>query len=187
MCLPVVAGAAAAAGSATAASTALMAVQIGMAALSFVNQLQAANAQADAIEANYRQQMESTAEQQRQNNAAAAQQMSERAREAQIERARLRVLAGESGLSGVSTDRIENASRFNEGYDIATIEANRLNASKQITNEAKGIRAQSQSKLNTIDRPSLIGTGLQIVGSIAQTGAETERLNRIGKATQRVA
>lgn len=166
----------------TLGSQLLLGAQVAGSVLGFVNQMQQAQAQTDAIEANYKQQMETAAEQQRQNNAAAAQEMSERAREAQIERARLRVISGESGLSGISTDRIENASRFSEGYDIATIEANRKNASTQLYNEAKSLRAQSQSRLNSINRPSIIGSGLQIVGSIASAGVEQERLSRIDKA-----
>lgn len=168
----------------TMASQLMLGAQVATSVLGFVQQRGAADAQAAAIQANHEQQMRAYEEQQRQNNAAAAQQMSERAREAMIERARLRVIAGESGLAGISTDRIENQSRFNEGYDIASIEANRSNSAAQLYNEARGLRAQSQSRLNSINRPSLLGSGLQIIGAVAGAGAEQERLKRIDKASR---
>lgn len=168
----------------TVASKLLLGVQAATSVLGYFQQQDANAAQNAAIEANHAQQMEAYARQQQQTGAVAAQQMSERAREAMIERGRLRAITAESGLAGVSTDRLEAQSRFNEGYDLATIEANRSNQAQQLYEEAKGLRARSQSQANSLNRPSLIGSGLQIVGSIAGAGAEQERLKRIDKATR---
>jgi len=162
----------------TVASKLLLAAQAASSVVGYFQASSQAKSQEAAIQANYAQQMEAAQEQQRQNNASAAQTMSERARESMIERGRLRAISGESGLAGVSTDRLFDQTRFNEGYDMATIEANRSNTSAQLYQEAKGLRAQSQSKMNAINRPSLIGTGLQIVGAVAGAGAEQERLKR---------
>lgn len=163
------------------ASQLLLGVQAASAVVSYFQQDDAADAQAEAIQRNYEQQLQVYQEQQRQNSASAAQEMSERAREAMIERARLRVISAESGLAGISTDRLMNASRFSEGQDISSIEANRRSAAQQLYNEARGLRAQAKSRINAIDRPSVLGTGLQIVGSIAQAGAEQERLKALSK------
>jgi opacity protein-like surface antigen len=138
----------------------------------------AARAQNKAIEEGYAQQMETVQEQYKQIDAQAAQQMSERGLEAMKERARLRVIAGESGaLGGVSNERIMNESKFNEGTDIATIEANRSNNLKQTHLEAKGIRAGSVKQLSQVKQPSLIGTGLQIAGIYADEKAKKDKLN----------
>lgn len=95
-------------------------------------------------------------------------QMSERAREARIELARIRAVGAESGLSGVSQDRLERESEFLAGSDVALIETNRANSMKQAANEAKGIGLEHDARLSSIQRPSMFGTGLQI----AQAGVQ---------------
>jgi hypothetical protein len=139
-----------------------------------------ARAQTKAIEQGYAQQMETVQEQYKQIDAQASQQMTERAREAMKERARLRVIAGEFGIGGgVSEDRIMNESRFNEGTDMATIEANRMSNLKQTELEAKGMRAGSVRQLSQVKQPSLIGSGLQIAGIYADHKIKTDKLQKV--------
>ena len=153
MCIPlVIAGATLAIGAATAVT-------------SHMQQAKQAKDTERAIKENYSQQMDSLQLQYDQTNKQATDEMSVRAREAMIESARLRAISGESGLAGISNDRIQNESMFNLGTDIASIESNRQASLKQLHQEGKAIRSGNQSQINQIKRPSLIGTGLQIAGS----------------------
>lgn len=140
---------------------------------------QAANRQNSALAQAAIVNNEAATEQYRQIDAQATDNMSARAREAMIEQARLRVVSGETGLAGVSADRLTQESKFNEGTDLASIASNRTNTLNQAYLEARGGAASMQSKANSINRPSLLGTGLQIAGAAASYGAETERLKRI--------
>jgi type II secretory pathway pseudopilin PulG len=87
-------------------ATASLLVGVASSVGSFVQQGQQAKSQRRAMEANYAQQMDTLQQQYKQTNQQATDEMSARAREAMIERARLRVAGGESGLSGNSNDRI---------------------------------------------------------------------------------
>lgn len=139
-----------------------LAIGTASAGMSFMQQSQQASARDKAIKANYSQQMDTFKVQQAQVNKQATDEMSARARENQIEAARLRVVNGESGLFGNTNDRILGESYFNLGSDVASIESNRAAQQKQLTQEAKSIRAGTQSQMSQVTRPSLIGTGLQI-------------------------
>lgn len=110
-------------------------------------------------------------------NRAASDAKSARAREAKIEQGRLRVITGESGLAGNSNDKILEEGMFNEGFDIATIEANRQSQLKQIQMDAQGDRAASNRRANQIQSPSLIGAGLQIAGHVAGAASTSAKLN----------
>lgn len=155
-------------------AAASLAVGVLSAGASFAQQADQASKTDKAAKENYAQQSEALKVQYEQTQKQATDDMSERAREAMIERARLRVIGGESGLSGGSNDRIENESQFNLGTDIASIESNRQNSMRQLKEEGKSLRAGSQSQINQIKRPSLIGTGLQIAGS-AVDAATTQK------------
>jgi hypothetical protein len=141
---------------------ALTALSIGSTALSFLDQRQQANAQVNAIEDSWNAQIPMVHDQIGQINDNAEDQMSQRAREALIERGRIRAIQGESGLIGNTQDRIVGESYFNEATDMASIESNRKNQVMQTINEANGNRASAQSKINTVKQPSLIGAGLMI-------------------------
>jgi hypothetical protein len=142
-----------------------LAVGVASSVAGFVQQSSQVNKRDKAIKTDYAQQTEALKLQYDQTQKQATDEMSERAREAMIERARLRVIGGESGLTGGSNDRIENESQFNLGTDIASIESNRQNSMRQLGEEGKQLRAGSQTQINQVKRPSLIGTGLQIAGS----------------------
>lgn len=151
---------------------------------SYAQAQQAAKKQGNALVSAAVIRNEAAAEQYRQIDAQAADNMSARAREAMIEQAHLRVVSGETGLAGVSADRLATESAFNRGTDIASIASNRTNALNQAYLEARGAASSGQSKANSITQPSLLGTGLQIAGAGASYGAETERLKRISTPNQ---
>lgn len=137
-----------------------------------------AEKQEQAVRDGYTVQMEGVTQQYEQNADRASSEMSQRAREARIESARLHVLGAESGLNGNTQDRIYRESDFNLGSDIASIEGNRRRIDEQTEQEAKGIAAGAASKINTLPRPSIIGTGLQIAGGFAGAYADEEKMKR---------
>lgn len=155
------------------AAAALFIAQAGQAVMSYAGQKQQAKAQENAIRANDAQQMQTMEVQQWQARGAASEQMSERAKAAATERARLTVLSAESGLAGANTDRMFNESAFNAGQDITSIQRNARNTQQQQELEKKSLRTQNEGKFNTIQRPSILGTGLQIAGSYADYKTKT--------------
>lgn len=159
----------------------MLAITAASAVMGYVQQSQMASAQTSAINASVQAQNDATARQYQQTQEQAAQDVSERAKEAMVERARLRVFAGESGLSGASVDRLGNISRMNEGTDLTTIESNRKNTLEQLHLEARGASAKAQSSLNSITQPNLIGSGLQIAGAYVKDKTEAERIKSIGR------
>lgn len=140
-------------------------------AASAVNNYYAGQAQAkassDAAWSNYYQQSATMAEQANQIAAQSNNEMSERAIQANIEQAKLRVAAGEAGVAGNLTDMWFRDSVMQESRDMASIEANKSNRLKQNALETQGLyaRAQSSSNVASSKAPSLLGTGLQIAGA----------------------
>ncbi len=157
-------------------SLSMVAIAAAQAGASYMQQSAQVKSRDKANRANFDQQMETFGVQQEQVNKNSTDQMSQRAREAQIESARLRAVNGESGLAGGSNDRILNESFFNTGTDMASIEANRSAQQKQLIQEAKSIRAGAQTSMSQIQRPSLIGTGLQIAGAAATAATRSKML-----------
>lgn len=150
-----------------------MAIGAASAVTSHMQQAKQTKAAERAIQENYSQQMDSLNLQYDQTNKQAIDEMSARAREAMIESAKLRAFSGESGLAGISNERIQNESGFNLGTDISSIESNRQASLRQLHQEGRGVRAQTTSKMNEVmkNRPSLIGTGLQIAGVAASAAS----------------
>jgi len=147
-----------------------LAISAVTAIASGVAQAKQAEQQQAAIEAEMVRQQELMDIKARQEGEEASQQMSERALEARKERSRLNVAAGESGLGGLLTERFQDQSIFDEGFDIAAIESNRAAVSDQNKLEREGINAKGLSQINSLDRPSALDIGLNIAGSVANTG-----------------
>ena len=101
----------------------------------------------------------------------AANDETERYRAAQIEEGKLRVITGESGALGLSADNLLADSKFQLGSDIATIEANKISSMKQTDMTGMSNYLQNTSTVNqaATRAPTLLGTGLQIAGSTANT------------------
>jgi hypothetical protein len=155
-----------------------LAITAASAVFSYLQADNQADKAEDAAFAAHNANIETYKLQQKQIDANAADQMSDRAREALIERGRLRVMSAESGLQGNSTNQIERQSMFDEGFDMARIEGNRKNSQQQAYADARAGRAANQSRINSIQRPSLIGTGLQIAGAYYTDKARKEQAQR---------
>lgn len=143
-------------------------------AMSYVSGQEQLKATQDAANENYKAQMDQNAVRQEELNKQAANDETERSRLAKIEQGRLRVVSGESGALGNTQDRLLKDSFFQEGSDLATIEANRLSAMKQTNVDANAYRAQNQGIMNkaAASAPTMLGTGLQIASSSASFTAQ---------------
>lgn len=162
MCFPV----------AALAMTATQTMMVGLTALTTVMSTVAGNQAADASNkatlANYNQQMAQMNLQQTQINQQASAEMSERAKRTQAELARVRVSAGEAGVGGASVDRVAGEVEMNYGQDMATLQNNTKNKIVQTQYQKTAMRNSAQSEINQAEssRPSWIGAGLQIGGSL---------------------
>jgi hypothetical protein len=84
-------------------------------------------------------------------------QANERHRLARAEKARLRAMSAESGVGGLSIADVLDNVDMQAGMDIATIGGNEYRAQR-------GLSADTQSRLNSIEQPDYVATGLQVAG-----------------------
>lgn len=84
-----------------------------------------------------------------------------RARQAEAERGRIASYTAESGL-GDNSGRLANVSRFNEGFDITSMNENRNRQLTQMTAENKAAGAALSSRSASIQRPSMLGSALSL-------------------------
>lgn len=145
-----------------ATSIAISAVQAGV---QYDSTRAAANKQADATRANFYANDAASQVQQNQIGEQASQQVSERARQAMIERGKLRAIQADSGVGGNSAERGFADINFGANQDIATLEANRDNSVAQAQRNKESGLMQANNQLAAIKQPSLIGAGLQIAGA----------------------
>lgn len=133
-------------------------------AANYVQGQQNAASTAAAAARNQELQNEQIREQQRQLMNKSANDETERTRAAQQEQAKLRVITGESGALGLTQDRLLTDSAFQQGSDIATIQANRDTELRQTTVNSLANYNQNTSAVNSAynKAPTLLGTGLQI-------------------------
>jgi hypothetical protein len=103
--------------------------------------------------------------QQHQVDAQASDQMSERAKQAMAEMGSLNAIFADTGLTGNSHARLAANASANAGADITAIERNRTAALSQGSLQRAGADSTAQGRINSVARPSLIGTGLQIVSA----------------------
>lgn len=145
---------------AIAATTATQAIMGGLAATSAAvgayGARAAGQAQADAI--GEQRQLQSD-----QIQDAAEVKIGERVKNARAERSRLRVSAGEAGVSGNSFASQLMDSAFQENEDITNISINTSNAQN-------ASQATANAALTKTEQPSALATGLQIVSSGVTAG-----------------
>jgi hypothetical protein len=67
-------------------------------------------------------------------------------------------------VGGNTIDQIFGAADFSAGQDMAMMQENARNVNRQSAMVGEGMRARTQGQLNTIERPSMLNTGLQIAG-----------------------
>lgn len=145
----------------------LLLFQLGTTLMNYVGQRNLAIAQQRNINAAYADSVAQTDEQIGQINADASEKQSERARQALIERARLRAAAGESGLAGVSTDRVVDEASMAGSRDKVRIEADRKDRVRSAEWELQGLTSRARSDMAQVRYPSLLGAGLQIATDYA--------------------
>jgi hypothetical protein len=176
----------------------LTAAQIAMASLamttaSAVSTYVASNAQADAAQRqadaanksawdNYYSQTNQLQEQSNQITQSSQNELNERERMRMIDEGKIRTTSGESGVAGLSVDRLLNDADFQASMDIGSIESNRNNKLKQTEAEKtsawygavnKSNQAQSSANQANAQRKTALGTGLQIAGSAVSAGKDT--------------
>ena len=118
-------------------------------------------------------------EKQAERNRLYQEQLTENAREARQERARLRVAAGESGLGGSLTDQIMAESYGNEARDMSILEANRANDIADLQTEKYASLLRNKTTDLYIDEPNPLGSALS--AALGITGAYTDKLSKDAK------
>lgn len=149
--------------------TTLTLVSLGISAASAVAAHQQQSGQAKnqqaAIEREARLQQADLVRQRDQQFDAANAEMNEHARQAMQEMAMFDVVAGEYG-GGNSVDRARTVGDVQNGEQLATISHNASIASGESSFRSLSVREQALSRIGAIQRPSNLGTALQI-GSAA--------------------
>lgn len=127
-----------------------------------------ADAAKNAAAADYQQQIEQQSQVEQQSSI----DKSERARQAMIERASLRVAQGESGLAGISQIQEMNAVDMKQSYDTSIMEANRSNKISQLEAEKNSTYTNAQGRVNMANASMVSNAmaGLQI-GMAGTSGA----------------
>jgi hypothetical protein len=150
-------------------TTIMLAVSAVTSAVGAVAEYQQTKSSAAAQETNLQnsmaEQQSALNVQQVQVNEQTAQQVSERAKQALIERGHMIAAGADSGVEGSNQARLINGSQMAEAQDMATLDANRRAAEGQNQLQKRGIVTQTQGALNQIKQPSLVGTGLKIIGA----------------------
>jgi hypothetical protein len=140
------------------------AISAATAVSSYQGQKKSAQAQTKAIQEGHNMANAQLEEQRRQQNVQARTDMSERAKQAMTERARLRAASAEGGLMGNSIDQIFGNQAFNTNQDLAMMTENARNVGRQSTMEGIGMASAAQGRMNQVQNPSFLNTGLQIAG-----------------------
>jgi hypothetical protein len=109
----------------------------------------------------------------------ASQQMSERARQAMIERGRLVAAFGSTGVAGGSQAGAINESNFSEVTDLVTLEANRMAGARQNSRQSASAYRQAGQSIAAIQRPDFLTTGLQIAGGAVNAAGSYNDRTRI--------
>jgi hypothetical protein len=176
----VAAGASAASAAAAAAPAISMAVGTASAIAGHVGQNRAAQASYDATAKGHQQSVGAYDIAQQQNNQAATAKLSERGRQAMLERGHLAAISADMGGGGVSDQRLEAESGINANTDAQSIIANRDNANSQTQMAKQAANAQTQSQLNSVKKANWMDTGLQIGGQFVNTWRPQSRIPTIG-------
>ena len=139
---------------------------------------QSANAQADGIKRQAELQQNDLARQSEQQREAAAAQMNEHARAAAKDTALFDVLTGEYG-GGNSADRARATMGLQQDENLATIQGNARAAAGENSFASLAVQSQAQARLASIQRPSKLGTALQIGGAAAGAWSQHNQLEAI--------
>ncbi len=157
----------------------LMAAQIGMSIMAAAQKAKAAQATSRAIHEAEQLRVTELARQQGLVNIQAQEQRSDRVRAADVEFASAMVGLAETGAGGTTTSRYASQVGFEEGIDLARIEANREEQIQGLVSEQEAAdrRARNAASVASSARRAalfeLAGAGLSIAAS--QKGAAQQR------------
>lgn len=143
---------------------ATIALSAASAVAGYSGQRQQAKAQEQAAADAYQENQQALNVQQVQSNERASQEMSARAREAMVQRGRLRAIAAEGG-GGNGMARIMGEVNLASSTDMATIERNRVMHEQQSQLQKRGMQTRAQSEINMSKRPSQVGLALDLMQS----------------------
>jgi hypothetical protein len=157
-----------------------MIASFAMAATGAVVSHQNASAQAKQTEAAIKKeeslQQADLMRQRDQQYAASAAEMNEHARTAMKEAALFDVVTGEYG-GGTTTDRAATIGRMQNNEQLATMQSNASTAAGENSFRSNSIREMALSRIGSIQRPSNLGTALQIGAAAANSYAGYKTAN----------
>lgn len=144
-----------------------MALTVASTAVSFVGQMRQANSQEDAIRTNEELMLGDLDAKSTEVDGSAGAEKSDIAIEALRKKGQTRVASGENLNMGITAMLLQQDVYTQAGRESTKVEVNRQRSQEQIERDKRGVRARSQGAVNSIDRPSVLGTGLQIAGQVA--------------------
>src|SRR5262245_7796701 len=119
----------------------------------------------DAINRSEAENRAALMERDQQQRAASREDIGQRAREAMIEKSRMRALQAEMGAGGNTAQRLIQSVDFGAGSDIAMLEGNSEAASRQLAREVARAEASANRERSQLTKPSAFSTGLGLVKS----------------------
>lgn len=140
------------------------AVSVASTLAAHVGQGQVAKQQDRAVRTDYNMGVAQLERQRLEQNVQSRTEMGDRARQAMIERSRLRAASAEGGVGGNSIDRIFGTHATATSQDMAMMSENARNVNRQSAMGGMSMQASATGRLNQIERPSVLNTGLQIAG-----------------------
>jgi len=151
----------------------MAALQIGQTLYQANQQNKLADRQEQAINQNQILANAQVSQQYDQQNREAMNQQSQRYQEYLVDMGRLRAAGAESGLFGNTNERLADVTTNKAEQDMATIESNRQAATQNTNYQGQSSYRKSQGQLANIQRPTIIGTGLQIAGAVTNAYASS--------------
>lgn len=144
----------------------MLAISAASALVSYDQQSQMADAQAEGIKRQRDLQLNDLARQGEQQREADAAQMNEAAKRSARDMAAFDVMAGEYG-SGNSMERARATMGVQAGENMATLAGNARTAAGENSFSSLATKTRSSAQLASIAQPSAIGTALKIGGAYA--------------------
>jgi len=147
----------------------MMVVSAATAIIAHEQQQKSADAQEKIIKDGYDRERNATMRQYQDQHQVAMEDQSELFRSSKHLENRLIAIGAESGLMGVSNDRLVAEAEQQSDRDAANIEANLTRGTAQANTLGLARQTQANTQLSGIRRPSALGTGLQIASGAVQS------------------
>lgn len=158
-------------------------VTICMAAIAIVGAVvskmsadKAASKQEKAIQEGIAADRAATAEQYKEINKVAMDNQAQLHTSYLIDSARIQAIQSESGMQGASADRVTAEAENNSATDMATLESNRVSQQGQASRSSAAQANRANLQMAGINRPSNVGTALQIGGAVAGAYAKNAQI-----------